>query len=365
MSAGEKRARKGPTKKINLALQGGGAHGAFTWGVIDRLLSDPRLEVEGVSGTSAGAMNAVVLAAGIVEGGNQGARARLDDFWRDVSRMDRYSPVQRGFWHWFVGEYSMDNSPGIAFVETLSRTFSPYQVNPFNFNPLKPIISGIVDFDALRETSKVKLFISATNVRTGRARIFENAEMSADVLMASSCLPHLFQAVEIGGEHYWDGGYMGNPAIFPLIYGVESRDVILVQINPLERTGVPRSARDIQNRINEISFNSSLIHEMRAIEFVTRLIREGELDRNEYKEMLVHMIEAEAALEEFGASSKMNADWDFLNALKKIGQRTADQWLETNFDSIGKTATVNLGGRFLENEEPAAGDASGISPRRP
>ncbi len=353
MNAGAKPASRGQTRRINLALQGGGAHGAFTWGVLDRLLSESRIEIEGVSGTSAGAMNAVVLAAGLVEGGKLGARARLDDFWRDVSRMDRYSPVQRGFWHWFVGEYSMDNSPGIAFVETLSRTFSPYQVNPLNFNPLKPIINGLVDFDALRATRKVKLFISATNVRTGRARIFENPEMSADVLMASSCLPHLFQAVEIGGEHYWDGGFMGNPAIYPLIYGADCCDVVLVQINPLVRQKLPRSARDIQNRINEISFNSSLMHEMRAIEFVTRLIRAGELDPGEYKEMFIHMIEAEDALEKFGASSKLNADWDFLNALKKIGQQTADRWLEQNIDSIGKTSTVDLGDRFLENDSAA------------
>ncbi|MBO6783379.1 MAG: patatin-like phospholipase family protein, partial [Alphaproteobacteria bacterium] len=293
----------GPAKQVNLALQGGGAHGAYTWGVLDRLLEHPRIEVEAISGTSAGAMNAAVLAAGLSDGGPAGARARLDAFWERISRLDRFNPVQRNFWDWFIGAYHLDLSPGLAFMESLTRTFSPYQVNPLNFNPLRGVLDELVDFDTLRHASRVKLFISATNVCTGRARIFENREMSAEVLLASACLPSLFQAVEIDGEHYWDGGYMGNPALFPLIYGATSRDIVLVQINPLERPGVPRSARDIQNRINEISFNASLIHEMRAIHFVTRLIKSGELASDSYKHMLIHMIEAEDFLEDFGASS--------------------------------------------------------------
>jgi NTE family protein len=308
MSAAATETEKGPAKRINLALQGGGAHGAFTWGVLDRLLEHPRIEVEAISGTSAGVMNAVVLAAGLSDDGNAGARGRLDDFWRQVSHIDRFSPIQRTFWEWFNGGYTLDGSPGLAIMETLTRTFSPYQVNPFNFNPLRGILEDLIDFDTVRHASRVKLFISATNVSTGRARIFENRDMSPDVLMASSCLPQMFQAAEIDGEHYWDGGYMGNPALFPLIYGAESRDIILVQINPLHRAGVPKSARDIQNRINEISFNASLIHEMRAIHFVSRLIHSGQLDSGDYKSMLMHMIEAEHLLEGFGASSKLNAD---------------------------------------------------------
>lgn len=254
MSAARRGADKGPIKRINLALQGGGAHGAYSWGVLDRLLEHPQIEVDAISGTSAGAMNAAVLAAGIAEGGNAGARERLTDFWRHVSLIDKFSPVRRTFWEWLNGGYTLERSPGLAFMENL------------------------IDFDTLRHAQATKLFISATNVVTGRARIFENAEMTPDVLLASACLPQMFQAVEIDGEHYWDGGFMGNPAIYPLIYGVETQDVVLVQINPLERHGVPKSARDIQNRINEISFNASLMHEMRAIQFVTRLIDEGELD---------------------------------------------------------------------------------------
>ena len=347
MSAARRGADKGPIKRINLALQGGGAHGAYSWGVLDRLLEHPQIEVDAISGTSAGAMNAAVLAPGLAEGGNAGARERLTDFWRHVSLIDKFSPVRRTFWEWLNGGYTLERSPGLAFMETLTRTFSPYQVNPLNFNPLRGILENLIDFDTLRHAQAAKLFISATNVVTGRARIFENAEMTPDVLLASACLPQMFQAVEIDGEHYWDGGFMGNPAIYPLIYGVETQDVVLVQINPLERHGVPKSARDIQNRINEISFNASLMHEMRAIQFVTRLIDEGELDSSNYKRMLIHMIEAEDALEAFGASSKLNADWDFLTTLKDVGRDAANNWLDENFDKVGVESTVNLREQFF------------------
>lgn len=347
MSAAKRGAAKAPIKRINLALQGGGAHGAYSWGVLDRLLEHPQIEVEAISGTSAGAMNAAVLAAGLADGGNAGARERLNDFWRQVALIDRFSPVRRTFWEWFNGGYTLDRSPGLAFMETLTSTMSPYQVNPLNFNPLRGILENLIDFDILRHVRAAKLFISATNVVTGRARIFENAEMSPDVLMASACLPQMFQAVEIDGEHFWDGGFMGNPAIYPLIYGAETHDVVLVQINPLKRHGVPKSPREIQNRMNEISFNASLMHEMRAIQFVTRLIDEGELDSNNYKRMLIHMIEAEDALEVFGASSKMNADWEFLIKLKEIGRKAAELWLDENFEKIGEQSTVDLREQFL------------------
>ncbi|MEP4378538.1 MAG: patatin-like phospholipase family protein [Alphaproteobacteria bacterium] len=337
----------GPAKRINLALQGGGAHGAYTWGVLDRLLEEPRIEIDAISGTSAGAMNAAVLAAGMSADGSAGARDLLDKFWQDVADLDRFSPVQRTLWDWFGGAYKLDNSPGLAFVETVTRTFSPYQVNLLNFNPLHGIIENLVDFDLIRHASRVKLFIPATNVQTGRARVFENRELSVDVLLASACLPQLFQAVEIDGEYYWDGGYMGNPSIFPLIYGSETRDIVLVQINPLERSGVPKTAREIQDRVNEISFNSSLIHEMRAIHFVSRLLHSGALDGDLYKLMLVHMIESEEALEAFGASSKLNADWDFLCALKDIGRSAADRWLDANFDKIGVESSLDVRNTFL------------------
>tara|TARA_R110002110_G_scaffold415612_2_gene651607 strand:- start:72792 stop:73835 length:1044 start_codon:yes stop_codon:yes gene_type:complete len=337
----------GPAKRINLALQGGGAHGAYTWGVLDRLLEEPRIEIAAISGTSAGAMNAAVLAAGLSDDGAAGARSRLDSFWHEVAKLDRYSPIQRSLWDWFSGGYRLDHSPGLALVETLSRTFSPYQVNPLNFNPLRDIIEDLVDFDLVRHASRVKLFISATNVSSGRARIFENRELSIEVLLASACLPHVFQAVEIDGEHYWDGGYMGNPAIFPLIYGSDTRDVVIVQINPLERPGVPKTSREIQDRVNEISFNASLMHEMRAIHFVTRLVQTGAIDGDLYKHMLVHMIESEEALSALGASTKLNADWDFLRMLKDIGRAAATRWLDGHFDKLGVESSIDLRDTFL------------------
>lgn len=347
MSDPESVRASGPAKQINLALQGGGAHGAYTWGVLDRLLEEPRIEIDAISGTSAGAMNAVILAAGLSDAGPAGARTRLDRFWRNVADLDRLSPIQRSVWDWIGGGYRLDNSPGLAFVESLTRTFSPYQVNPLNFNPLRGVIGDLVDFDLVRHASRVKLFISATNVCTGRARVFENRELSVAVLLASACLPQLFQAVEIDGAHYWDGGYTGNPAIFPLIYGSDTRDVVLVQINPLERPGVPKTARDIQDRVNEISFNASLMHEMRAIHFVTRLIHSGALDEKLYKRMLVHMIESEEALEAFGASSKLNADWDFLCTLKDIGRQAAGRWLDANFEKLGTESSIDVRETFL------------------
>ena len=330
------------TKWINLALQGGGAHGAFTWGVLERLLEDQRIEFEAISGTSAGAMNAAVFAAGYSADGRDGARDALDRFWARISQIDRFSPVQRTLWDWLTGGYRLDHSPGLMAFEAMVKTFSPYQINPFNYNPLRDILNELIDFDLIRHASRVKLFISATNVRSGRARVFKNADILPDVLLASACLPHLFQAVEIDGEHYWDGGYMGNPAIYPLIYDADSRDVVIVQINPLCRDEVPKTARDIQNRVNEISFNSSLMHEMRAIRFVSRLIRSGALDADSYKLMHIHMIEAEAELNPLGASSKFNADENFLATLKDIGRRAAGEWLDANFERIGTESTLDL-----------------------
>ncbi len=330
------------TKWINLALQGGGAHGAFTWGVLERLLEDERIEIESISGTSAGAMNAAIFASGYSADGRAGARAALDDFWEQVSHIDRFSPVQRTLWDWLTGGFTLDHSPGFAAFEAMTKAFSPYQTNPLNYNPLRDILRELIDFDLVRHASRVKLFISATNVRTGRAHIFHNADLSPDVLLATACLPHLFQAVEIDGEHYWDGGYMGNPAIYPLIYEATSRDVVIVQINPLCRDEVPKTARDIQNRVNEISFNSSLMHEMRAINFVTRLIRSGALDEEHYKLMHIHMIEAEDELNPLGASSKFNADSHFLAALKDIGRRATEDWLDTNYERIGTESTLDL-----------------------
>src|SRR5580704_18796835 len=268
-----------PTKKINLALQGGGAHGAFTWGVLDHLLQDERLEIEGISGASAGALNAVMLADGLARGGPEGARKRLADFWRGASVDGNLPRVQRAVIDRLFSFMPFEGSPVQAWLDVLSQFVSPYDLNPLNINPLKELIEKFVDFDAVRNCASLALFISATNVHTGRLRVFPRERITADVVMASACLPFLFRAVEIDGEPYWDGGYLANPPIFPFFSATESEDVLIVQINPLERQAVPTSSKEIMNRINEITFNSSLMSEFRAIDFVDQLIDQGLLVR--------------------------------------------------------------------------------------
>lgn len=347
MPAGSK---TGPSdvKRINLALQGGGAHGAFTWGVLDRLLEEPRLQIEGISATSAGAMNAAVTASGMALGGPEGARRALGDFWRAIGAAARTSPLQPSVFDRFMRNHRLDFSPTFLAFDMVVRTLSPYQFNPFAFNPLRDVVEKAVDFAALRDpAAPVKLFLCATNVRSGKIRIFQNAEMSADAVMASGCLPFLFQAVEIEGEAYWDGGYMGNPAIFPLIYNCGTEDVVVVHINPLERPEIPKSAADIFNRINEISFNSSLMREMRAIEFVSRLIDEGKLADGSMKRMRIHAIEDSATMVGLSVNSKLNADLEFLEGLFEKGRARADDWLKETFELIGQRSSVDLRATYL------------------
>ncbi len=335
-------------KPINLALQGGGAHGAFAWGVLDRLLEDGRLAVEGISATSAGAMNAVVLADGLRRGGREGAREALARFWRAVSDAASWSsPFQQLPWMKGWGGHTLEHSPFYLMTDLMLRVFSPYQFNPFNFNPLRQVLEEQVDFDALRTFSPIKLYLCATNVETGKVRIFERHEISPDAVLASACLPFLFQAVEIDGEHYWDGGYVGNPAIFPLIYHCDCRDVLMVHINPIVRKGVPTTAAEILNRINEVSFNSSLMREMRAIAFVTGLIQRGKLAADEMKELYVHSLRADEIMVELGVSSKLNADWDFLCQLRDQGREQASLWLAANFAAVGKQSSVDIREAFL------------------
>src|SRR5687768_14698939 len=298
------------TKTINLALQGGGAHGAFAWGVLDRLLEDERVAFEGVSATSAGAANAAVLAYGLSVGGREGARKALKMFWRRIARSAIFSPLQPSAWDRLTHNHALESSPAFLAFDVLSRLFSPYQLNPLNINPLRSVLEQVVDFERIRKDCAVKLFLSATNVRTCKVKVFTGDEITVDAVLASACLPFMFQAVEIDGEHYWDGGYMGNPALFPLIYNCGSADVVVVHINPAERPEVPKTARDIMNRINEISFNSSLMREMRAVSFITRLIDEEKLDRGEAKRLYLHSIEAEDFMRGLGVASKMNADWE-------------------------------------------------------
>jgi len=335
------------TKAINLALQGGGAHGAFTWGVLDRLLEDERIVLEGVSATSAGAMNAAVTAYGLAEGGRQGARQALANFWRRVSHAGDFSLLQPTFLDRLMGNRGLENSPAYILFDMMTRLLSPYQFNPMNYNPLREVLTQVVDFEALRQSRPVKLYLSATNVRTGKVKVFSNNEITVDAVLASGCLPFLFQAVEIDGEAYWDGGYMGNPAIYPLIYNCDSRDVVLVHINPMMRSELPRTATEILNRINEISFNSSLMREMRAIHFVTDLIDGDKLKDGALKKMNIHSVSAEEAMSKLSVASKLNADWGFLCELRDVGRETAATWLERNFENLGRASTVNIHATYL------------------
>ena len=334
-------------KRVSFALQGGGAHGAFTWGVLDRLLEDARIEFDSITGTSAGAMNGAVLCSGHSKDGRAGARAALRVFWEEVGRWARLSPVQRMPMERLTGDWRIDGSPSFIAADWLSRLFSPYQLNPMNINPLKVILEKTIDFDAVRYAAGIHLFVCATNVRNGKVKVWDNRHITRDVLLASSCLPSVFQAVEVDGQHYWDGGYMGNPALWPLIYELVARDIIIVQINPIHREELPRSAHEIQDRLNEITFNASLMREMRAIHFVNRLIDAGKLDPAEYRQNRIHLIAADGALNELHASSKLNAEPEFLEHLFSLGRAAAALWLNQHFAQIGVASTVDIPAIYL------------------
>ena len=333
-------------KPVNLALQGGGAHGAFTWGVLDRILEDGRLTIAGVSGTSAGAMNAVALADGYTRDGPDGARAALDQFWRCMSKAAKHSPLKRTLYDKLTGYWGLDQNPVYHAMNALTRIASPYQLNPMNINPLRDLLEESIDFEMVRCCSAFKLFISATNVETGKVKVFPSEDLTVDMVMASACLPHLYQAVEIDGVPYWDGGYMGNPALFPFYGHTGTDDIVVIQINPIERKGAPKTPQDIQNRMNEISFNGSLLKELRAIDFVDRLIREGKLSSEDYRQVRVHIIENQDELRPLGASSKMNTEWAFLTKLRDMGRETAERWLDETFPAIGEYGTVDLRAMF-------------------
>jgi NTE family protein len=344
-----KRLRKSESglKTVNLALQGGGAHGAFGWGVLDRLLEEESIAFDGVSATSAGSMNAALLAFGLATGGREGAKTVLANFWRKIADSARFSPLQPTLIDRMMHNHSLEMSPAFMMMDIMTRVFSPYETNPYNYNPLRKALEQVVDFEKLRAESPVKLFLSATNVRQGKVRIFKNEEITADAVLASACLPFMFQAVDIEGEPYWDGGYMGNPALFPLIYECDSRDIVVVHINPIMRSETPKTARDILNRINEISFNSSLMREMRAISFVTKLIDDETVPDGRMKRMFIHSIENEDFMRKLGVSSKMNPDWEFLTHLRDVGRESAEDWLDRNYDDLGKRSTVDIADKYL------------------
>ena len=325
---------------VDLALQGGGAHGAFTWGVLDRLLEEPRLEIEGISGTSAGAMNASVLISGQAAGGAEGAKAALEQFWRRVSDAALLSPFRRTPLDVMLGRWTLDTSPMFVTLDLMARIFSPYDLNPHGANPLRDILADCIDFWRVAK-SQVKLFVTATNVHTGRGHIFRNAELTPEVLLASACLPTLFQAIEIDGEAYWDGGYAGNPTITPLIRDCASNDTILVQVNPVERPGTPRSARDIINRVNEVSFNATLLKELRMMALLRQVSDPGNSEGARWAKMRIHRISS-ATMTELGYSSKLNAEWDFFIMLRNEGRRSAGAFLAAHGNDLGARSTLDL-----------------------
>jgi len=329
-----------PPVLVDFALQGGGAHGAFTWGVLDRLLEEPWLRIDGISGTSAGAMNAAVLIEGHAGNGADGARAALENFWRRVSRAALLSPLRRTPLDVLLGRWTLDHSPVFVAMDLMARLFSPYDLSPGGANPLRDVLAQTVDFDRLAQ-APIKLFVTATNVRTGRGRVFRNSEITPDVLLASACLPTLFQAIEIDGESYWDGGYSGNPTITPLVRECSSKDTILVQINPVERPGLPRSARDILNRLNEVSFNAVLLKELRMIALLRQVAQPDNSESAKWADMRIHRISSDVMVE-LGYSSKLNAEWEFLCMLRDEGRRAGEAFLAAHHEDLGRRSTFDL-----------------------
>jgi len=335
-------------KHVGIALQGGGAHGAFTWGVLDRLLEEDSMVAEAMCGTSAGALNAVACAYGLHLGGPSKAKELLEQLWRKVALTGSYL-FKPGIFDKAYGNGDIYNSPGYVMFNAITQVLSPYNFNPLNYNPLRDILNDLIDFDELKTYNKKKLFICATNVKTNRAKIFENKDITVDAVLASACLPLLFQAVEIDGEYYWDGGYMGNPPIFPIITNTNLKDIVLVKINSININSVPTSARDIADRVNEISFNSSLINEMKLIHYRNELIRHGVLkvDNKTNREIFVHTISGYDALSQLKYSSKMNTSWEFLLDLKEKGRNIADKWIKTDYNEVGLKSTFDVEEHFF------------------
>lgn len=364
MVSKETKSRKIKPKKINLALQGGGSHGAFTWGALDYLLEDGRFDIEGISATSAGSMNAVIMAAGFMEGREDGAREYLRQFWKrvsdagsvfcPVSNMATENPFAKFLPKWMSPDWmginmAVDN-PAMQMMTALAQNISPYQFNPLNLNPLRDILDEMVDFGALRQNKDFKLFITATNVRTGGSRIFTSSELTRDMVLASAALPNVFQAVEIDGEPYWDGGYVGNPSLWPLFYETEGIDLLIIHVNSIVQNELPKDAMNIEDRVNEITFNSAMLKEMRAIAFVQKLLERDMLKpeyRNKYKDVLMHAIRADTAMRDFGMATKLDTSWPLLTRLFEAGRKTAQSWVEENFDKIGRISSIDLEKDYL------------------
>lgn len=335
-------------KTITLALQGGGTHGAFTWGVLDRLLEDDRIAIEGISATSAGAINGALLVSGMAAGGRDSAREQLSRFWWHMADSSRFSPLQPTPLDRATTLWGLSYSPIYQLGEAISRLFAPAQFNPLDINPLRALLANVIDFDKVRTDAPVKLYVSATNVRSGKIRIFEPHEITAEVVLASTCLPNLFPAVEVDGEYYWDGGYVANPAIYPLMRHCDSSEVVIVQVNPIGARDVPVTADSIMHRINEISFNASVMREMHALAYITGLYDRGWIDRLAgIKKTHIHMIHHEELMRGLHASSKFNAEPPFIEMLHAAGRERAASWLEAHFDDLGQASTIDVSEVYL------------------
>ena len=329
-------------RQVALALQGGGSHGAFTWGVLDRMLEDETIDIIGVTGTSAGAMNAVVLADGLLKGGPEQARRGLRNFWEAIGKMPGFASLLWPMSGESHAQVHLEKTPAYLIWDTLSRNLSPYDLNPLNFNPLRGPLTELVDFDRLRAEKHLQVLVCATNVLTSRRRVFSNEDISVDAVLASACLPQMFPAVEIDGESYWDGGFSGNPAMVPLIRRLPKCDLIIVRIDPIIRTTVPRSPREIHDRVQEVGFNSTFWLELGALAIILRFVEEGLLDRERFGRILFHAIEASSELEKIAASTKLNNSPAFLEFLFDLGRQTADGWIARNGAAIGRQSTIDL-----------------------
>lgn len=333
-------------KIVSLALQGGGAHGAFTWGVLDRLLEERRIEIQGISGASAGAMNAVALAHGYTVGGRKGAREALRAFWESVASTASFAVVPGdGATALKIDAEARPTAAFQAFL-ALARFVSPYQFNPFELDPLRDVLSEQIDFERLRGSCPIQLFIATTRVTTGTLRLFRNRHLTIDVLLASACLPSIQRAVEIDGEAYWDGGLAANPPIYPLVHRCTAHDVVVVVLNASRRAEVPKTTEEIWHRLNEISFGSSFFTELQGLALATReaersLFPLGRLERR-LRQLKMHLIDAQRLMSQLSTMSRLNTHPAFLNALHDEGRKRADQWLEENFELIGERSSFRL-----------------------
>jgi NTE family protein len=332
-------AKSSTQKSIALALQGGGTHSAFAWGVINQLLTDGRVGIEAVSASSGGAMLACVLAQGLHDGGPDGAREALKTFWKKVSIASGLLPLRMNVMDKFLGHVGIDLSPSTLALDYITRIFSPYQFNLFDINPLRSIVEEMVDFAMLKQKSPLQIFINATHAQSGKPEIFKDATLSLDAVMASSCLPFVFKTVEIDGEPYWDGSFSGSPALSPLVEYNGTRDIVLVQVHPSYVEEVPTAAADILDRATELSFHSVLLHELKNIELTNQLAEAG---IGEHKPVYIHRIESQDMLASLGRASKLNAEWDFLVYLHDLGVQAATDWLAAHYDAIGKNSSTDV-----------------------